>query len=120
GGGAGEKGRRRGRKPPWVRWTDNGPELEPGPAAAVRMIYHLAGEGMSTKRIAAKLNALGVPPIGATKKSTEWRQSYVAKLLRDRMVLGELEDCTGAVHKAFYPPLLAEKTLSPAPAVPPT
>src|SRR5262249_26068314 len=86
-----EKGERvppPGRLPPWARWNGTRFELVPGPAAALKVIFRLAGEGLGLMRIAAHLNTKGIPPIGRTDS---WRLSYLAKLLSWRAVLGEFE-----------------------------
>jgi DNA invertase Pin-like site-specific DNA recombinase len=66
--------------------------------AAVRRMFQLSIEGLGTLAIAARLNALGVPPIARGKK---WIRSYVAKVLDNRAVLGEYQPMKG--HRKRQP-----------------
>jgi DNA invertase Pin-like site-specific DNA recombinase len=78
------------RLPAWVGERDGRLHLLPGPAAAVRQIFALAGAGYGHLAILKRLVADGVPPFGKTGR---WARSYLAKLLKDRRVLGEFQPC---------------------------
>lgn len=83
----GEKTRPPGRMPPWVKWDGKELQLIPGPTAAIRLIFKLAGEGLGMRRILDKLNEDNVPTIG---RCPTWRLSYIAKLLNWKIVMGGL------------------------------
>jgi hypothetical protein len=73
----------------WVRRDRNGKfELIEERAAIIRQIHGWCASGVGIYAITARLNRNGVRPFG---KSTGWHQSYVARLLKDRAVLGELQ-----------------------------
>jgi hypothetical protein len=87
-------------------------------AAAVRRVFALAGQGLGIKRIIQALEAEGVPAFGSavvrpgrtrSRYSGRWTPSYVALLLTDRRVLGELqpraggEPAGGGPLKGYYP-----------------
>jgi hypothetical protein len=96
-----------GKMPGWVCWDGDAREfrlVEPA-AAAVRLIYRWAAEGLGIDRIVARLNREGVPPVG---RQPSWRVSYVAKLLSGREVLGDLTTKGGQVHRGFYPAAVTE------------
>ena len=71
-----------------------------------------AGTAWAIYAITARLNRNGVKPFG---KSNGWHQSYVARLLKDRAVLGELQPYRnddgrrvpeGDVIGDYYPPVV--------------
>jgi DNA invertase Pin-like site-specific DNA recombinase len=93
--------------PAWVRLAEDGAHFEtvPEAVAAVRRVFLLAARGVGIRGISTLLNGgrvkrthelsaaeaallgdLGTPAIG---KLGAWGRSYVAKLLKDRRVLGE-------------------------------
>jgi DNA invertase Pin-like site-specific DNA recombinase len=85
--------------PAWLRLSEDRKRFQVVPAAAkaVKLIYRWAGEGLGLNPITARLNHEGVEPIGNNIRrkpenfKNSWRRSYVAKLLRDRSVLGEFQ-----------------------------
>jgi DNA invertase Pin-like site-specific DNA recombinase len=91
-------------------------------AAAVRRVFALAGQGLGIKRIIRALDAEGVPAFGSTavrpgrtrsRYSGRWTPSYVALLLRDRRVLGELQPRTasgpaGPPLAGYYPAAVSQ------------
>jgi DNA invertase Pin-like site-specific DNA recombinase len=88
---AGEKKvHKRKLTPAWLRLTDDRKDFEVITEAAdtIKLIYRWAGEGLGIDPITARLNRQGVKPIG---RAGAWRRSYVAKLLRDRSLLGEYQ-----------------------------
>lgn len=85
------------RVPAWLVVTDNGFEVVPGAAKTLRMIFDLRLKGIGKNQIASILNARAPwqPPHNPKRKSTGWRGSYVAKILRSRAVIGECQLHTG-------------------------
>lgn len=84
-------------------------------AKVVRLIFELAGEGMGARRIAAKLTAGGVKPMGRTG---EWNKSYVKKILTNPAVYGEAQHqvhqdgkqgYVGEPIPDFYPSILSKE-----------
>jgi site-specific DNA recombinase len=65
----------------------SGGQIDPVEAARVRQMFELAGAGMSQEKIAAKLNAEGVP----TARGSQWRQSTVSGILRNQRYLGAVQ-----------------------------
>lgn len=75
------------RGPGWLEWAgDCWREREPH-ADTVRRIYRMALEGTGEHKIAAALNAEGVPVMG---RGTMWHRSSVAKLLANPAAIGTL------------------------------
>ena len=73
----------------WLRRDKDGKfELIEERAAIIRQIHEWCAGGVGIYAITARLNRSGVRPFG---KSNGWHQSYVARLLKDRAVLGELQ-----------------------------
>jgi DNA invertase Pin-like site-specific DNA recombinase len=74
------------RLPAWVRLDEAGDmELIEEKALGVRRVFELAAAGYGLKRIVARLEADGVPPVAGRR----WHRSYVDRVLRDRRALGE-------------------------------
>jgi hypothetical protein len=105
-----------GRLPGWLRLngpdrkSSTGVELVEPAAAAVRLIFKMAGEGMGTDRIVRRLNEARVPAFG---KGGTWRETYVAKILAQRTATGALtvrDPVTGDVSSfpGFYPAAITE------------
>lgn len=116
------------RLPAWVR-EQGGKLVEvPEAAEAVRLIYQLAASGYGIPSILRRLTDEDnpVPPIahrckrkrkgeclGKCQCQGEWRRSYVAKILGDRRVRGELQLYTGADRDGapilnYYPEVVSE------------
>jgi DNA invertase Pin-like site-specific DNA recombinase len=101
-----------GRTPAWVERVGDELRLIPERAVAVKKVFLLAGRGYGYKRIVRTLTDEGVPPIGSSGK---WSKAYVALLLNDRRVLGELQPRTvdgkaeGQVIPDYYPPVVTEQ-----------
>ncbi|MBA4065460.1 MAG: hypothetical protein C0501_17450 [Isosphaera sp.] len=86
--------------PAWVEVRDDGFELVPWKADAVRRIYGLAREGFGIDAIVKKLNREGVKPISEGKlRGRHWVPSYVAHILKSRAAVGEYHPHKGAWSK---------------------
>lgn len=80
--------------------------LDEAEAAVYRRLFALVlEEGMSTRAIAARLNAEGVP----TRENAMWYGGTVGTLLRDRRALGE-HSMMG--HACRIPPVIDEATFN--------
>jgi hypothetical protein len=98
-----------GKMPAWVRW--NGTEFEaiPEAVAAIKLIFKWVTEGFGIDKVLARLNGeAGQPKVPPITKTPTWGMSYVASLLIDRSVLGELKVKGGIVHEGFYPPAVTQ------------
>src|SRR5438270_7260340 len=78
--------------PGWLRLEGGRYAVIPEGAETVRRIYRWAAEGFGLTAILGKLNAEKVPPLGYAK---HWARTYLARLLRCRQVLGELQPHKG-------------------------
>jgi DNA invertase Pin-like site-specific DNA recombinase len=101
------------RLPAWVAIKDGKLVLIPERAEAVKLIFDLASTGYGTPRIVAKLNKLGVPPIGKTGK---WVKGYIGRILRDRRAIGEYQPRKGKKRepdgdpvRLYFPAVVSEK-----------
>lgn len=101
------------RIPAWLALKHGKPVLIPERAAAVRRIFELAGAGYGQARIVAALIAEKVPAFGERKVnegrtrsqfSGTWSKAYVAKILRDRSAVGEMQP-RGKDRKPDGPPV---------------
>jgi DNA invertase Pin-like site-specific DNA recombinase len=98
------------RLPAWVEERGGKLRLVPGRAAVVRQIFALAASGHGAALIVQRLTAGGVPAFGGREPYVDeegkrhfraapggvlgaghWNRSYVARILKDRRVLGELQ-----------------------------
>jgi DNA invertase Pin-like site-specific DNA recombinase len=96
--------------PAWVQERDGGLVAIPERAAAVRLVYQLAGAGYGHTRIVKALIAEAIRPFGGREWYTDdngeqrlraapgdvygsgqWTKAYIHKLLSDRRVLGEFQ-----------------------------
>jgi DNA invertase Pin-like site-specific DNA recombinase len=109
-----EYGTPRGRAVPhWLELADGKYRVKPDARRAIKRIFRLAAEGLSTKSIACRLNADGTPPIG---KSGRWVRSYVNLILHSRSVLGEYQPRLGRAQREmdgdpipnYYPAVVTE------------
>lgn len=98
--------------PAWVRIENGKLVLIPEHAKTVRLIFKLAANGYGTPRIAAKLTADKVPPLGWSGK---WVKGYLGKILRDRRALGEYQprkgkrrEVDGEIVKDYFPAVITE------------
>lgn len=96
--------------PAWVVEKGGTLALDPLKAAAVRRIFELSEDGRGLSLIVQKLISEGVKPLAGPK----WARSYVAKILRDRRAVGELQlrltDGTpdGPPMPTYYPAVATE------------
>jgi DNA invertase Pin-like site-specific DNA recombinase len=108
--------------PAWVEVVDGKPRLIPERAAAIRRIFKLAADGFGHTRIVRTLSEEKVPAFGEkviradrtrSQFSGKWTKPYVALLLRDRRVVGELQPWKGdkpdgAPLVGYYPAAVSE------------
>jgi DNA invertase Pin-like site-specific DNA recombinase len=107
---AGERVPPPGKMPVWVRWNGERFELVEEMAASVRLIFDLAGRGLGTRRILARLNGEeeGTQPVPVIGRRSAWRLSTLGKILRGQSVLGHFQDPTGAVYEGVYPAVVSK------------
>lgn len=119
------------RCPPWLRVEDGRFVVEEDVAAKVRMIYRWATDGYGLTQILNRLHAEKISPLGqaptaprpANSRGADrrafrhWSRGYLAKLLSDRRVLGELQlyrgrrktrATEGKAATSYYPAILSE------------
>lgn len=101
--------------PAWLEVTDDGFRTLEGPAAAVRLIYTLAREGLGVGRITSRLVAEGVPPIGDKGR---WVKAYVYRILTNPAAMGTYQPNRqegkkvvpdGEPIPAYYPSVVSEE-----------
>jgi DNA invertase Pin-like site-specific DNA recombinase len=109
--------------PAWLAYVDGETRLIPERAAAVRRIFQLAAEGYGQTRIVRTLTGEGIAPLGdvvlrpgsrRSAYSGKWNTTYIAMILTDRRVLGELQprkadgkpDGPAIAH--YYPSVVTE------------
>jgi DNA invertase Pin-like site-specific DNA recombinase len=106
--------------PHWLRLKKGIIEVIPERAELVREIFRDSLQGMGRRGIAKKLNSRSEPVWGSTKrnKSNLWNDSYIAKILMNRAVLGEYQPHTkreGKRHKEgpplsdYYPRIVEDE-----------
>jgi DNA invertase Pin-like site-specific DNA recombinase len=88
------------RLPAWVEDRDGKLVAVKAKADVVRLVFRLTAAGYGNQRIARKLNADGVPPLGGAA----WGRSYVQRILADRRAVGELQP-KGKGRKPEGPPV---------------
>lgn len=109
------------RCPAWLRKvSDSKFEVIPEAATTVKLIFEWKLQGLSQRRLEAKLNAEATwrpPPQQKTKyergdKGNGWRTSYIKKILENRAVIGEYQphqkinekrEIAGPPIKGYYP-----------------
>jgi DNA invertase Pin-like site-specific DNA recombinase len=105
--------------PAWLRMRSDGRgyELLEDRAKIVRSIFEDTVAGMGNFVITRRLNQRGVPHFG---KSNGWQNSYVAKILNNRAVIGEFQPHIlipetrkrapiGEAIKDYYPRVIEDK-----------
>lgn len=90
-----------GMCPAWLRLSDDKSQFEVIEirAAIVRSIFEDSANGIGNYKITKRLNQAGVPHFGQTtksgrpykKQSTGWHGSYIAKIVNNPAVYGELQ-----------------------------
>jgi DNA invertase Pin-like site-specific DNA recombinase len=108
--------------PSWLRLVGGRWQVVGDAADTVRAIFRLVIEGHGLRTIAKRLNAEGVPPIGRSK---HWFQSYLAKIVGNRAVVGEYQPHAGrgggrrpdgGPVPNYYPAVISEEEWSAAQA----
>lgn len=85
---AGEDTQLTRKAPAWLHDDGSGGwAVDEAKAATVRRVYAMTLDGHGEHNIAETLNREGVAPLG---RASRWHRSSVAKLLRNRAVIGEL------------------------------
>ena len=94
--------------PAWLRLSDDKSEFEVIEirAAIVRSIFEDSANGIGNYKITQRLNQAGVPHFGQTtksgrpykKQSTGWHGSYIAKIVNNPAVYGELQPYKRNAH----------------------
>jgi hypothetical protein len=103
--------------PAWLRLSVDRKNYEiiPDRAEVVRRIFSDAAQGIGMFSIASRLNKSKTPTFS---KSNGWHQSYVAKILGSRAVLGEFQPGTridgvrvanGDPIMDYYPPIVTDE-----------
>jgi DNA invertase Pin-like site-specific DNA recombinase len=75
------------RAPAWLRPEGCWWAVDEAKADTVRRVYRMTLDGMGEHKIAQTFNREGVPVLG---RGSQWHRSAIAKLLRNRAVIGEL------------------------------
>jgi DNA invertase Pin-like site-specific DNA recombinase len=105
------------RLPAWLRLVDGKQEPIPERVAAIARIFDLSALEYGRSRIIKTLIAEKVPPFG---KSGKWSSPYIARILNDRRVLGELQprkdDGTpdGDVIPNYFPRIVSDDKFAAA------
>jgi len=83
----------RQRIPAWLRWERGRVVSVPERQELLNWIFSRRVAGVGRRRIVAELNERGVEPWGIGKRKARggWQQSYLAKLLCSRALLGEFQ-----------------------------
>ena len=71
------------------KYKTTGFEIDKAHARTVQRIFNESASGIGNSKITKRLNEAGIPSFG--RKG--WTSSFVAKLLRNRQVLGEYQPC---------------------------
>jgi DNA invertase Pin-like site-specific DNA recombinase len=107
------------RVPAWLRLVEGDWRVDEQAVQTVRLIFDLAKNGYGIGAIAKKLNKDRVPVIGrAVRGRSErvWARSTVAKILKNKAVIGEYQPYTGRGSERkkdgqaipdYYPAILA-------------
>jgi hypothetical protein len=108
------KGPYKHRCPAWIEWDRTRFIAKRSAVPAIKHIYQRTSEGVGQRRLIEELTAK-FPPIG---QSGHWNLSYIAKILADRAVLGELQ-VTGLNEKGervilktiakYYPKIISKE-----------
>lgn len=79
------------RVPAWIELEDGKYRLRTDAARAVRLIFEWSSEGWGTMKIRERLIRDSIEPISGAK----WVRSYIAKILKNRAVVGEYQPRKG-------------------------
>jgi len=114
------------RGPQWLELKDGHFVERPDRVEIVRRIFHETITGYGRREIVRRLNANGIRTFRADEKNrkqrpTGWQMSSIAKIIQNRMVLGEYQPHIGT-HKAknrrsdgepikdYYPRIIDDET----------
>lgn len=109
--------------PAWVKRVNEKFVLIPDRAETIRHVFKLAADGLGHTKIVKALVKEKVPAFGQrvvregrtrSQFSGGWSKPYVALILRDRRVLGEVQPLKagnpdGKVLIGYYPPVITEE-----------
>ncbi|MCZ7932344.1 recombinase family protein [Agrobacterium leguminum] len=114
------------RGPQWLTLRDGVFDEREDRVRIVRRIFRETIEGFGRREIVRRLNADKIDPFRAdekkrTKRSTGWHTSSVAKIIQNRMVLGEYQPHVGSHRnknrrpdgepiKDYYPRIIDDET----------
>lgn len=106
---AGERARWSPVSPAWLEWDSakNKWRTKPDVVKAIKYIFKRTIEGVGQKVLTSELNAK-FPPPGGRKSSHCWNGNYIARLLKTRMVVGELCTTKGEKLVDYYPAIISE------------
>ena len=111
------------RAPAWIRLSEDRKRfiIIPEAAKTIERIFHMKLEGRGTGAIERELNAdpsVWQPPKRGPKRTGGWRKSYIAKILKNRAVIGEFQphkktgrrrEPVGDPIPNYYPPIIDEE-----------
>lgn len=109
------------RLPGWIRERGGKLHLIPSAVRAIQRIFQLAAAGYGIVRTVRKLTEERIHAFGS---SGQWNRAYVALILQDRRVLGELQprqpngDPDGEVISNYYPAAVSQAEWNAAHAEP--
>jgi DNA invertase Pin-like site-specific DNA recombinase len=104
--------------PAWLKLSNDRRQYEiiPHRAAVVRSIFEDTVAGIGGLAITKRLNERKIPVMGRSKG---WHQSYIAKILASRAVIGEFQPCKtstagerrpdGPPIKSYFPAIIDEE-----------
>jgi len=109
--------------PSWLKLEDGRIVEDKVKADVVRRIFQMVLDGYGRSAITHELNRT-TPSISTTRRSGHWRQSYIAKILTSRAVIGEFQPHTyirdehdeekrvpvGDPVRGYYPAVVDPKT----------
>ncbi len=105
--------------PAWLRLDEetNQYEIVEEKGAIVRRIISLTLSGIGRRRITQTLNEEGISSIGTKSKSKTWFDSYIAKIINNRALIGEFQPHSkidgksvpvGEPVKDYFPRLISD------------
>jgi site-specific DNA recombinase len=96
----------------YLRGEDGRLTLDPETAAVVAAAFRLRASGASLQEVANFLTEEGVRPGGS--RNAAWSRSGAAKLVRNRVYLGEVRGQGGAVNRDAHEPLVTPELFAVA------
>ena len=109
-----------GQCPAWLRLNQDRTQYEilPERASIIRQIIDLVKSGLGKGAIAKRFNEAGVPSIGSRGKDGTWFESYIAKILKNRALIGEFQphrmergkrSPTGETISNYFPQIISSE-----------